>query len=80
MLAELLHRLEERITRCEAKIARGESCALKVLGTIHPGTVVHCQGKNMTVRSPLEFSQITFDPRRKQFRVTQLQSPTPVKR
>lgn len=80
VLAVLLQRLEERIARCEAKIARNDSCVLKVLGAIHPGTVLHCQGKNMTVRSPLEFSQITFDPRRKQFRVTQLQSPVPARR
>ena len=70
-----LARLEERIARCQEKIERREPCILKVLGTIHPGTVIHCQGKNMTVRSPLEFSQISFDYKKKQFRASQLQSP-----
>ena len=75
MIAEFLSRLEERIARCEAKIESNMGCVLKVLGAIHPGTVLHCLGKNMTVRSPLEFSQISFDPRRMQFRVTPLQPP-----
>jgi len=44
-----------------------------VLGTIHPGTVLHCRGKNMTIRAPLEFSQISFDPARRQFKVATLQ-------
>ena len=73
MLAMSLKQLEERIARCGEKIKRGAPCVLKVLGTIHPGTVLHCRGKNMTIRAPLEFSQISFDPMRKQFKVTTLQ-------
>ena len=72
LLTMLLKQLEERIARCEAKISRGASCVLKVLGTIHQGTVLHCQGKSMTLRAPLELSQISFDFKRKQFKIGQL--------
>lgn len=73
MLTVFLKRLEERIVRCQKKIQRGAPCVLKVLGVVHPGTVLHCRGKNMTIRSPLEFSQISFDPKSKQFKVSPLQ-------
>ncbi len=75
LLEERLRRLKERIARCQEKIARNAPCVLKVFGVVHPGTVIHCLGKNMTLRSPLEFSEISFDPRYKQFKVASLQSP-----
>ncbi len=77
MLTLFLQRLEERIVRCRKKIERGAPCTLKVLGVIHPGTVLHCRGKNMTIRSPLEFSQISFDPKSRQFKVAPLQLSVP---
>lgn len=75
ILSGRLKRLEERIVRCREKVSANTPCTLKVLGVIHPGTVIHCLGKNMTIRSPLEFSQVSFDPKRKQFLVAPLQSP-----
>lgn len=75
LLSGRLKRLEERIARCQEKVTSSVPGVLKVLGVIHPGTVIHCLGKNMTIRSPLEFSQVSFDPRRKQFLVAPLQSP-----